>query len=125
MNGGKPPGPATRGPSTPPPHACNFCAPLLPPSACRISKREEFVSPRQRWHSHQQDVLYVIEFKHEARSTTSLHLVEHVRESRLESERLLDFFRAHAGVFTVFQKARTLMFADELDECRRIGLPVC
>ena len=34
------------------------------PSARRISKREEFVSPRQRWHSHQQDVLNVIEFKH-------------------------------------------------------------
>src|SRR6266566_8026190 len=35
------------------------------PSARRISKREEFVSPRQRWHSHQQDVLNVIEFKHD------------------------------------------------------------
>src|SRR5262245_28220030 len=55
---------------------------------------------------------------------SSLHLVEHVRESRLELECLLDLVRAHKGVFAVFQKARTLMFTDELDECRGISLPV-
>src|SRR5213080_1203237 len=55
---------------------------------------------------------------------SSLHLVEHVRECRLEHERFLDFVCAHIGVFAVFQKARTLMLADELYECRSIGLPV-
>src|SRR6266496_3700079 len=55
---------------------------------------------------------------------SSLRLVEHARECRLEPERFLDFVCAHIGVFAVFQKARTLMLADELDECRSIGLPV-
>src|SRR5947208_359745 len=55
---------------------------------------------------------------------SSLHLVEHIRECRLEHERFLDFVCAHIGVFAVFQKARTLMLADELYECRSIGLPV-
>src|SRR3984893_9959053 len=55
---------------------------------------------------------------------SSVHLVEHVRECRLEPYGFLDFVCPHIGVFAVFQKARTLMLADDRDECRSIGLPV-
>src|SRR5437016_13428361 len=55
---------------------------------------------------------------------TLLHLVEHVRKRRLELERLLDLVRTHIWVFAVFEETRAMMFADELDERRGIGLPV-
>ena len=54
----------------------------------------------------------------------SLHLVEHVRERRLELERLLDLVRADIRIFAVFKEARAMMVADKLDERRRVGLPV-
>src|SRR6266446_3292486 len=54
----------------------------------------------------------------------SLHLVEHVREGRLELERFLDFVGTHVGILTVFQEAWTLMLANELDERKSIRLPV-
>ena len=54
----------------------------------------------------------------------SLHLVEHVRKRRLELECLLDLVRAHIRVFAVFKETRAMMLADELDERRRVGLPV-
>src|SRR4051794_39030944 len=54
----------------------------------------------------------------------SLHLVQHVRERRLQPQRLLDLLRAHVGVLTVLEEAGTLVLADELEERRRVGLPV-
>ena len=53
-------------------------------SARGVAKRKEFVSPRERGHARQQDVLDVVEFKHGATDGESLHLVEHVREGCLE-----------------------------------------
>src|SRR5947209_17132292 len=54
----------------------------------------------------------------------SLHLVEHVREGRLELECFLDFVGTHVGILTVFQEAWALMLANKLDERRSIRLPV-
>src|SRR3954469_25337665 len=54
----------------------------------------------------------------------SLHLVQHVRERRLQPQRLLDLFRAHVGVLAVLEEAGTLVLADEREESRRVGLPV-
>ena len=47
-----------------------------------------------------------------------------VGEGRLELERLLDLVGAHIRVLAVFQEARALVLADELDERRSIRLPV-
>src|SRR5262245_54044685 len=56
-----------------------------------------------------------------------LHLVEHVRESRFKRQSLLDFFTTDIGILAVFKKARTLMFAEKLDDscriCRVVGRP--
>ena len=38
---------------------------------------------------------------------------------------VLDLVGTHIGIFPVFEEARALVLADELDECRSIGLPVC
>ena len=54
----------------------------------------------------------------------SLHLVEHVREGGLELQRLLDLVGTHIRILTVFQEARALMLANELDECGSIRFPV-
>src|SRR5687768_14753635 len=53
-----------------------------------------------------------------------LHLVQHVGEGGFESQRLLDLVRRHIGVFAIFEEARALMVPDELDERRRIRLPI-
>src|SRR5205809_1776216 len=58
------------------------------------------------------------------RPLASLHLVQHVRERRLQFQRLLDFVGAHVGILAVFQEARALMFPDELDERRGVRFPV-
>ena len=57
-------------------------------------------------------------------SGESLHLVEHVREGGLELQRLLDLVGTHIGIFPVFEEARALVLADELDEFLRLGLPI-
>src|SRR3954468_1520705 len=49
-----------------------------------------------------------------------LHLIERVRERRLDRERLLDFFARHVGVLAVFEEARALVLAEESDDRRRI-----
>src|SRR5215475_11654571 len=54
----------------------------------------------------------------------SLHLIEHRREEGLELERLLDLVGCHVRILAVLQEARALMLPGELDEGRRIGLPV-
>src|SRR3954467_3860525 len=54
----------------------------------------------------------------------SLHLVEHVGERRLELERLLDLVRADVRVFAIFDEARAMMVANELDKGGRIRLPI-
>ena len=51
-------------------------------------------------------------------SVDSLHLVEHVGEGRLELERLLDLVGADVRILAVFQEARALVLANELDERR-------
>src|SRR5262245_54861902 len=55
---------------------------------------------------------------------SSLHLVEHLAERILERERLLDLVGAHIGVLAVLEEARALMLPHELDEGRRVRLPV-
>src|SRR5215213_671877 len=50
----------------------------------------------------------------------SLHLVEHVRECRLQLESLLDLVRGHIRILSVLQEARPLVLPDELDERRRV-----
>ena len=64
------------------------------PSARGVAKRKKFVSSRERGRPSQQDVLDVFVFKHGAPRGGSLHLIEHVRECRLELERFLDFVRS-------------------------------
>ena len=54
----------------------------------------------------------------------SLHLVEHVRERRLELQRLLDLVGTHIGIFPIFKEALALVLTDELDEFLRLGLPI-
>src|SRR6187200_2941759 len=54
----------------------------------------------------------------------SLNLVQHVGERRLQPQCLLDLFRAYVRVLGVLEEAGTLVFPDELEECRRVGLPV-
>ena len=78
-------------------------------------------SPRERGRPSQQDVLDVFIFKHSASCGGSLHLVEHVREGRLELERFLDFFATHVGMLAVFEEAWPLVFAEKLDYGRRVG----
>ena len=95
---------------------------LRPPAA--LAKRKKLVSPRERGHARQQDVLDVVELKHGTTDGESLHLVEHVRKRRLELQCLLDLVGAHVGVLAVFKEARALMLADELDERRGVRLPV-
>ena len=67
------------------------------PSARGVAKRKKFVSPRERRRAGQEDVLDVFVFKHSAPCGGSLHLVEHVREGRLDLERFLDFVGTHKG----------------------------
>src|SRR3954451_23579250 len=54
----------------------------------------------------------------------SLHLVKHVGECNLQRQRLLDLLGADKRILAVFQETRTLVFSHELDESRRIRLPV-
>src|SRR5438874_12139542 len=53
-----------------------------------------------------------------------LHLVEHAGESRLQPQGLLDLVGTHIGVLAVFQEARALVVAHELDERSGVRLPV-
>src|SRR3954469_20051326 len=54
----------------------------------------------------------------------SLHLVEHVGEGGLQRQRLLDLLGADKRILAVFEETRALVVANELDESRRIRLPV-
>ena len=69
-------------------------------------------------------MLDVFIFKHSASCGGSLHLVEHIREGRLELQGFLDFVRTHEGIFAIFQEARALMVTNELEERRGIRLPI-
>src|SRR5437762_3604512 len=94
------------------------------PSARSVAERQEFVSSRERGYTSYQDVLDVLEFKHGRSCGGSLHLIEHVRESRLELERFLDLVGAYVRVFAVFEEARALVLTEERDDCRHVRLPV-
>src|ERR1700680_3900103 len=48
----------------------------------------------------------------------------HLGELRLHAQRLLDFVGAYEWILAVFEETRTLVVAHELNECRRVGLPV-
>src|SRR6478609_4938447 len=53
-----------------------------------------------------------------------LHLVEHVREGRLQPQRLLDLVSGHVRVLAVLQEARNLVITYEFDERLRVLLPI-
>src|SRR6185437_11352714 len=53
-----------------------------------------------------------------------LHLVEHSGKRLLHAKRLLDLIGADKGILGVFQEARALVVTHELDERRRVRLPV-
>src|SRR5881394_1123625 len=53
-----------------------------------------------------------------------LHLVQHLRELLLETQRLLDLVGSHIRILPVFQEAGPLMIPEELDERGGVGLPV-
>src|SRR5262245_49737030 len=56
--------------------------------------------------------------------TALLHLIEHRAEGCLQRQCLLDLVGAHVRVFAVLHETRALVLAGELDEGRRVGLPV-
>src|SRR5947199_9719416 len=58
------------------------------------------------------------------RKWSLLHQVKHFGELRFELQCLLNFFCCLVWILTVLQKARTLVFANELDECWYVRLPV-
>src|SRR5438094_2639658 len=96
-----------------------------PLASChRFTKREKFVSSGERWRAGQENVLYVIELEHVAIPRSSLHLIQHVGQRRLHSQRLLDFVRTDVRIFAVFQKALALMFPNELDERWYVRPPI-
>src|SRR5204863_1907473 len=52
------------------------------------------------------------------------HVIEHRRERLFEGERLLDFPGRNVRILPVLEEAGALMVADELDEGRRVCLPI-
>src|SRR6266513_1795680 len=58
------------------------------------------------------------------RKWSLLHQVKHFGELRFELQTLLNFVCCCVGILTVFQKARTLVFAKEVDECWYVRFPV-
>ena len=89
----------------------------------RTRETEKLVSRRERRRPRQQKVLDVIEIELRLHRC-SLHLIEHRRERALEGERLLDFRGADVRIFTVFEEAGALVFADERDEGLSVRLPI-
>src|SRR5580700_3759766 len=53
-----------------------------------------------------------------------LHLVKHRGQTCLHLEGLLYFVGSDERILTIFEKARALMFADEFNESRSVGLPI-
>src|SRR6266576_4808553 len=58
------------------------------------------------------------------RKWSLLHQFKHFGELRFELQTLLNFVCCCVAILTVFQKARTLVFAKEVDECWYVRLPV-
>src|SRR5258708_28094313 len=58
------------------------------------------------------------------RNSPLLHQVKHFGKLRFELQCLLNFVRCRVWILTVLQKARTLVFANELDERWYVRLPV-
>src|SRR6185503_14961208 len=56
--------------------------------------------------------------------STSLQLIEHLRKCMLQLQGFLDFVGAYVWIFSVLQKARNLMLANEPDESLGVRLPV-
>src|SRR3954462_4410683 len=55
---------------------------------------------------------------------SSLHLIEHIRERRLELEGLLDLIGAYIGILTVFEETRAMVITHKLDEGLCVRLPI-
>ena len=92
------------------------------PAAGGVVERQELVAAGHRRGAGQQDVLNVVELKHQRTAWRgSLHLVEHVGERRFQPQRLLDLVGRDVRVLAVLQEAGVLMLADELDEGFRVG----
>ena len=74
-------------------------------------------SPRPRWR------VKSLGWRRRAPSPNveSLHLIERGRERRLEFEALFDFLVGYVRMLAVFQEARPLVFADELNDRRGIS----
>ena len=92
------------------------------PPAGPLPKRHELVASGERGDTRQQNVLDVVEFER----VGSHHCISSsmAREARLQPKRLLDFVGGHVRVLAVLQEAGALVLADELDERRRVRLPV-
>src|SRR5207249_10275624 len=58
------------------------------------------------------------------RNSSLLHQVKHFGEHRFELQCLLNLVCCLVWILTVLQKAPTLVFATELDECWYVRLPV-
>src|SRR3569833_678462 len=95
------------------------------PSRGAVVKRQKLIAAGQGGRAGQQDVLDVVELKHcPRRRHRSLHQIEHLGEGRLQPQRLLDFIPGHVGVLAIFQKAGTLMVANECYEGSGVDVPV-
>src|SRR5947199_8293048 len=88
------------------------------PPARSVAKRQKFVATRDRWRADQKNVLDIVNLQHVTSSWGSLHLIEHVRQRRLEFHGFLDFLGAHLGILAVFKSPRAMVIASKLDEAR-------
>src|SRR4051812_45826577 len=53
-----------------------------------------------------------------------LHLIEHVSQSLLHFQRLLDLISCDVRVFAILHEARAMVVANKLYECWNVGLPI-
>src|SRR3954471_2479899 len=58
------------------------------------------------------------------RNSSLLHQVKHLGKLRFELQCLLNLVCCRVWILTVLQEARTLVFANKLDECWYVRLPV-
>src|SRR5262245_15386784 len=63
-------------------------------------------------------------FQAPRREQISLQLIKHLGQGVLDPQGLLDFVGGDIRILTIFDKARTLVVADELDERFRVRFPV-
>ena len=93
-----------------------------PPAAS--AKREKLVAAGQRRGAGQQDVLDVVELKHSMAARGHCIWSSMFENDAFSLQRFLDLVGAHERIFAVFEETRALVLAHELDEGRRVRLPV-